>query len=225
MTTLLGAGAPRHDPGRVSPFWAYFGRFVRHPRRTWARLLVDPARLRYAFFAVLLVGVGYAAAVGGIALSGGTPSTPWLAIPREDYFRWEALFIAPVTLLCWVLAAGVVQLLSRLLHGSGTFEDTLALLGFAIALPTLVTLIPDAIRAALTTLGLQDRRAWEAAVAEPGTADWWFLWASMAAYVVGLLCLFPLAVGASQGLRRWPAVAVGLAGAALYQGVYVIFVR
>ena len=47
----------------------------------------------------------------------------------------------------------------------------------------------------------------------------------MAAYVVGLLCLFPLAVGAAQGLRRWPAVAVGLAGAALYQGVYVIFVR
>jgi hypothetical protein len=119
----------------------------------------------------------------------------------------------------------VVQLLSRLLHGSGTFEDTLALLGFAIALPTLVSLIPDVLRAALTTLGLQDRRAWEAAVAQPGTADWWLLWASMAAYVVGLLCLFPLAVGTAQGLRRWPAVAVGFAGAALYQGVYVIFVR
>ena len=110
-------------------------------------------------------------------------------------------------------------------RGEGTFEDTLALLGFAVALPTLLSLIPDGIRAALTTLGLQDRRAWEAAVALPGTADWWFLWTYMAAYVVGLLGLFPLAVAAAHRLRCRPAVAVGLVGAVLYQGVYLIFVR
>jgi hypothetical protein len=225
VTTLLDAHARRRAPEQAVPFWAYFPRFVRHPRGTWTRLLADPARRRYGFFAVLLVGVGYAVTVGGIARSGGTPSTPWLAIPREDYFRWEALFVAPVTLLCWVLAAGVVQLLGRLLRGEGAFEDTLALLGFAVALPTLVALIPDALRAALTTLGLQDRRAWEAAVAQPGTADWLFLWTYMAAYAAGLLGLFPLAVAAVHRLRRWPAVAVGVAGAVAYQGVYLIFVR
>jgi hypothetical protein len=122
--------------------------------------------------AVLAVGVGYAVTVSGIALSNGRPSTPWLAIPPADYFKWEALFIAPVTLLCWVLAAGVMHLLSKLVHGRATFEDTLALLGFAVALPTLVSLIPDAIRAAMTAVGMLSRVAWERAVSEPGTPDW-----------------------------------------------------
>jgi hypothetical protein len=198
---------------------------VRHPRRAWAELLADLARLRYGFFAVLFVGVGYAVTIAGIALSDGRPATPWVAIPREDYFAWEALFVAPVTLLCWVLAAGVAHLLSRPFRGRGTFDDTLALLGFAVALPTLISLIPDFARAALTTVGVQDRQAWEDAVGRMGTADWWFLWSYMAAYMVGLLVLFPLAVATAQRLPRWPAVAVGFVGAVVYQGVYLIFIR
>jgi hypothetical protein len=225
MTTLLRAGTPPRSPERATSTWAYIGRLVRHPRRTWAELLADPGRFRYGFFAVLLVGVGYAVTIAGIALSDGRPATPWIAIPREDYFAWEALFVAPVTLLGWVLAAGVVHLLSKPFRGRGSFDDTLALLGFAIALPTLISLIPDATRAVLTTVGLQDRQAWEDAVGRAGTADWWFLWSYMTAYMVALLVLFPLAVAAAQRLPRWPAVAVGLVGAVVYQGVYLTFIR
>jgi hypothetical protein len=225
MATRLEAKAPRQSTKWASPFWAYGVRLVRHPRRAWAELLEEPARLRYGFMAVLLVGVGYAATVGCIALSDGTPSTPWLAIPRDQYFWWEALFIAPVTLLCWVLAAGVVHLLSRRFHGGGTFEDTLALLGFAIALPTLISLVPDLARGALTVAGVMDRQDWEAAVATPGTADWLFLWSYMSAYMVGLLVLFPIAIATAHRLHRGAAVMVGVAGAVLYQGVYLIFIR
>src|SRR5690242_13010780 len=114
----------------------YVCQFVRHPRRTWLELLADPARLRHGFLAVLCVGLGYALTAGGIAASEGTPSTPWLAIPPGDYFTWEALFVTPVTVLCWVLAGGTVHLVSKLCAGRGSFEDTLALLGFAVALPT-----------------------------------------------------------------------------------------
>ena len=92
--------------------------------KTWAHLLADPHRLRYGFAAVLLVGLDYGITEGGIALSGGMPSTPWLAIPPVDYFKWEALFSAPVTVLSWILAAGVIHLLSRLFGGHGTFDDT-----------------------------------------------------------------------------------------------------
>jgi hypothetical protein len=122
-----------------------------------AVLLADQGRLRYGFEAVLFVGVGYALTTAGIAQSGGTPSTPWLAIPQTDYFKWKAFFVAPVTLLCWVLAAGVMHLLSKLFQGRGTFDDMLALLGFAIALPTLVSLLPDFTRAVLTTVGVLSR--------------------------------------------------------------------
>jgi hypothetical protein len=193
--------------------------------RMWARLLDDPARLRYGFFAVLSVALGYTLTITGIAWSGGTPSLPWVAIPPADYFKWEALFVAPVTVLCWVLAGGVVYLLSKLVGGRGTFDDTLALLGFAIAFPTFISLIPDAARALLTSAGVLNRAAWERAVSIPGTTDFLFLWAYMIAYVLALLCLFPMAAGFAQRLRAKPAVAVGIAGAVVYQGVYFIFIR
>jgi hypothetical protein len=210
---------------RSASLWTYSWRFVLHPRRTWKQLLAEPARLRCGSLAVLFVGIGYALTVCGIAASNGMPSAPWIAIPAADYFKWEAMFIAPVTLLCWVLAAGVMHLLSKAFHGRGTFDDTLALLGFAVALPTLISLIPDAARSALTSVGVLKRAMWEEAVSQVGTGDWLFLWSYMLAYLVGLLVLFPLSVAAAQQLRRWPAVIVGVTGAVVYQGVYLIFVR
>lgn len=225
MATLLRARTHARAVDRPTSTGSYIGRFVRHPIGTWAQLLADPARLRHGFVVVLFVGMGYALTVTGIVMSNGTPSTPWLAIPPSDYFKWEALFVAPVAALCWILAGGVMHLLSKLFHGRGTFEDTLALLGFAVALPTLVSLIPDAVRAVLTSAGLMSRAAWEQAVSEPGTPDWLFQWSYMLAYVVSLLCLFSISVAFAQRLHRWPAVAVGLVGAIVYQGVYVIFIR
>ncbi len=225
MATLVQASRPPRVRQGPTSTWAYFGRFVRPPIRTWADLLADPHRLRYGFFAVLLVGIGYGITEGGIALSGGTPSLPWVAIPPADYFKWEALFSAPVTVLCWILAAGVVHLLSRLFRGQGSFDDTAALLGFAVALPTLISLIPDATRSVLTTAGVLNRAAWEQAVATPGTLDFLFLWAYMIAYALALLCLCPVAVATTHRLRRGPATVVGVLGALVYAGVYLIFIR
>lgn len=224
MATLVNAGRPAYGRQRVS-MWGYLGRFVRHPRHTWGDLLADPRRLRHGFLAVLLVGVGYGITEGGIAVSGGTPSTPWVAIPPANYFRWEALFSAPVTVLCWILAAGVMHLFSKLFRGQGSFDDTAALLGYAIALPTFISLIPDALRAALTTAGVVNRVAWEQAISVPGTPDFLFLWAYMIAYVLVVLWLFPISVATAQRLRRGPAVVVGLLGATVYLGVYLIFIR
>src|SRR5947209_968473 len=206
MAILIQAGRPTHAPQRATSTCTYLVRLVRHPRRTWADLLVDPDRLRYGFLAVLLVGVGYGITEAGIAMSGGNPSPPWVAIPPADYFQWEALFSAPVTVLCWILAAGVMHRLSKLFRGRGSFDDTAALLGFAIALATLISLIPDAVRSVLTTAGVMNRAAWEQAISQPGTPDFLFLWAYMIAYVLGLLCLFPVSVGTAQRLGRWPAV-------------------
>jgi hypothetical protein len=216
---------PRRQLGRGTSFWSYFGRLLLHPRRAWAQLLTDPARLRYGTVAVLIVGAGYALAIGCIAISGGTASPLWLAIPRADYFPWEVLFVAPVTLLCWILSAGVTHLLSKQFHGAGTFDDTLALLGFAVALPTLFSLIPDTVRGVLAVVGVVNRQAWERAVSQPGTFDWLFLWSYMLAYAIGILCLFPIAVATAQTLRLSAAVFVGGVGAVVYIRIYLIFIR
>jgi hypothetical protein len=193
--------------------------------QTWARLLASPARLWYGFLAVLCVGLGYGLTEAGIAFSGGTPSTPWLPIPAAEYFRWEALFSAPVTLLCWIVAAGVAHRLSRPFGGTGSFEDTAALLGFAVALGTLISLIPDAVRAGLTSVGALSRVAWEQAVSEAGSPEWVFLWSDMLAYLIALACLYPFAIARAERLHRWPAVLVGVVGAFVYQGMYVVFIR
>ena len=47
----------------------------------------------------------------------------------------------------------------------------------------------------------------------------------MLAYAVALLYLFTVSVATAQRLQRWPAVAVGVAGAVVYQAVYLIFIR
>jgi len=225
MSTIARGRIVQATPRPAASTWAYFTAFVRHPAQTSGQLLSDPARLRYGFFAVLTVGLGYALTVVGIAWSGGTPSPPWLAIPSAEYFKWEALFVAPVTVLCWVLAGGVMHLLSKPFGGRGSYDDTLALLGFAIAFSTFISLIPDATRALLTSVGVMNRAAWEKAISEPGTADFIFLWAYMIAYMLALAFVFPLSVARSQRLRTWPAVLVGIIGAVLYQGVYFIFIR
>jgi hypothetical protein len=225
MSSIARGLTFQHTPRRAASTWAYFAAFIRHPARTCAQLLSDPARLRFGFLAVLTVGLGYAVTIAGIAWSGGIASPPWLVIPQAEYFTWEVLFVAPVTVLCWVLAGGVIYLLSKPFGGRGTFDDTLAVLGFAVAFATFISLIPDAIRALLTSLGVMSRAAWEQAISQPGTPDFVVLWAEIVAYTLALLCLFAVSVGWSQRLRRWRAIVVGIVGAVLYQGVYLIFIR
>jgi len=225
MSTIAQGRTVQPAPAPAPSTWGYFAAFIHHPARTCAQLLSDPARLRFGFFAVLTVGLGYAVTFAGIACSGGIAGPPWLVISQAEYFKWEVLFVAPVTVLCWVLAGGVMHLLSKPFGGRGTLDDTLALLGFAIAFATFVTLIPDAIRALLTSLGVMNRAAWEQAISQPGTADFVLLWADIFAYMLTLLCLFPVSIGRSQRLRSWPAIVVGIIGAVLYQGVYFIFIR
>jgi len=222
VSTIARGGSAQDTSSSV---WTYFAAFIRHPAPTCAQLLGDPARVKHGFFAVLLVGLGYAVTIAGIACSGGTPSPPWLAIPSAEYFKWEVLFVAPVTVLCWILAGGVMHLLSKVFGGRGTYDDTVALLGFAIAFATFISLIPDAVRALLTSAGVMNRAAWEAAVSEPGTADFAFLWTYIIAYLLALLCLFPISIAQSQRLRTWPAIVVGIVGAVVYQAIYFVFIR
>ena len=55
----------------------------------------------------------------------------WLAIPAEEYYRWNLYLLPPSMFAGWLLASAVVQLASRPLGGVGRFEDTVAALGFA----------------------------------------------------------------------------------------------
>jgi hypothetical protein len=198
---------------------------VIHPRRTFTELLADPRRLTHGTLAFLLIGLLYTLTVMGLAAAGVNPAVePWLNIPADVYYFWEIFFALPVFGLGWILAAGVVQLTSRLFGGGGTFEETLAVLGFAIALPSLVTWIPETVWTAQFLTGALSEAEWRALIARPGLMQ---LFQALYQYVAlaWYLLLFTIAAAVVQKLRWWQALLVAIPALAVTGVVMVTFIR
>ena len=211
---------------KPASMWHYLGLTLVAPRKSFAKLMQDSRRLRLGFEAVLFVALGYTVALILIASSPGRISkiAAWVTIPLEHYFFWEVFFIGAVTFGCWILASGVVYLLSRLVSGKGSYDDTLALLGFAVAVPTTFAFLHDSVTGFMTATGMMSAAAWERSITTPGVGLVLF-WAYMVIYLLGLLVLFPLATAAAQKLRGWHTLWLGWVGVAVYQGIYFIFIR
>lgn len=189
------------------------------------RRLRDPRRLSKGLETLGAVAVASGAAVLLLAIGGASPpSAPWLGIPADRYFYWEAAFIAPVIFLGAILAAGTMHLLARAMGAMGPFDDAIALLGVTISVATLVRLIPDAVIGALLSIGVVDARAWMHAITHP-TAVLAGVWVCRLVSVGALLYLCPVVAGLCYRLRGWRAVAVGWGTFAVYQGFVYVFVR
>ena len=209
----------------MGQFWSYLGGTVTKPHSTFDRLLTDPKQLTHGFRAVVLIGVLYTLTVIGLAIAGADITAPaWIAIPAEDYYFWEIFFAAPVYILGWILAAGLAQLMSKVFKGSGTFEGTFAVLGFALTIPSFVTWIPETIGTVLFLLGVMSQKEWLEITARPG---FWqvFVAAYQLVALAWYLILFPVAIAAAQGLRWWQAAIVGILTVAIVGLVILIFIR
>lgn len=201
------------------------GRLAGAAHRLMARRLADPRRLSKGLWALLAIGLAYAACILLLALGGARPNpAPWLAIPPERYFVWEAVFIAPVMFAGGVLAAGSLHLLARAAGGDGRFDDAMALCAHAIALATLTTVVPDTLVGLLLCAGVVSPAAWMAAITQP-TAVLALVWFYLLAYTAAFLLLFPAAAARVYGLRARGAIAVGAASFAIYQGFLFVFIR
>lgn len=195
------------------------------PRSAFASLMNDRRRLERGSALIVAKLAAYTLVVLLLCLGGVPTMIPaWIAISAKTYYFWQIFFIAAVTLGCWVLASGVVQVLAGPVGGSGRFEDVLATTAFAITLPSLATLLPDLLVGLLATLGLLDPHEWARLSVTPGP---WrtLIWGYLALYLAGLLVFYPVATAAARRLRGWSAVWVGLVGAVVYQGTYFIFIR
>ena len=161
-----------------------------------------------------------------LTIGGGAPSAfkPFLAIPVDLYYSYNRFFVAPSIFGCWILAAGVAQLLSHPFSGKGAFEDMLSTLGFAIAIALLVSMLHDLPESFLGAVGLLDFRWYEAAVNSP-TVWRVVLWFFYGGSILVFLVLFPKAVGAAARLPRGPAILIGVLSYLLYQGVFLVFNR
>ena len=203
----------------------YFGT-ITSPRRAFRELMTEPKRLRYGVAALLLNALLYTMVYVFLTIGNGAPSsfTPWLAIPRDEYYFYNRFMLAPSMIAAWILSAGVAQLLSIALHGKGRFEDMIAALGFAIAIACLASLAHDLPDSFLGALGLLDLRAYEVVLNSPT------IWRAILltlyfGSVFWFLFLFTIAVHVVQGLS-WPrAVLVGWPSYFVYQLMFVVFNR
>lgn len=219
------AGQAQLSPDLRSFVHYYLGAIAR-PRRTFEALLSDRRRLRYGTLALGLNAVLYTLVYVFLATGGGAPSSfkPWLAIPANVYYFYNQFWLAPSMVMCWILAAGVAQLASRRFGGQGSFEDTLSVLGFVIAVACLASLAHDLPDSFLVALGVLDARAYEVALNTP--TIWRAILLSL--YTLSFAwfaVLFPKAIASAQRIRRGAAVFVGLLAFFVYQGVFVIFNR
>ncbi|MCP2604883.1 YIP1 family protein [Candidatus Aminicenantes bacterium AH-873-B07] len=206
-------------------FWSYFGGVVIKPRSTFNRLLKDPQHLIYGVKAFFLIGVLYTLTVIGLAIVRAEIVFPaWIAIPAEDYYFWEIFFTLPVFLLGWILAAGLVQLLSKIFKGNGTFEGSLAVLGFAMAIPAFVMWIPETIATILFLLGVMTQKEWIEISARPGF--WHFFAASYQFIALAWhIVLFSIAISVTQKLRWRQAIIIGTLVVAIISFMMMIFIR
>jgi hypothetical protein len=161
-----------------------------------------------------------------LAVSGALLMVPaWLKLSSENYYFWEIFFAVPVFVLDWILAAGLALWLSRAgkKKGSGTFEDTLSTLGFAMAIPLFIAWIPQAAGAILLLIGMVQQEFVDF-VSRPGS--WQIL--AVAYPIVTLALLYILvshAVSVSQKLSWWKTALVSFSTVTVFVLILFIFIR
>ena len=208
---------------------SFVSRYLRvfvSPRATFEALVRSEDRVAFAFGCVLITAALYTVIYVLLARGGGYPSTfdPWLAIPAADYYRYDIAFAAPSIFLGWILAAGVVQLVSPVARGRGSYEDTLAVLGLGLSAASWTTGLHDLVVGVLGNVGVLDLPTHELAMNEPGTART-VLWIALVAYAVAFGVLFTKGLGAAQRLRAPVAAALAALGVVVYQSVLFLFLR
>jgi hypothetical protein len=210
----------------LKSFWDYYFGTIFRPRRTFEALTADSRRLKFGLTALLINAFLYTLVYVFLTTSGGAPSsfTPFLAIPKEVYYFYNRFILAPSMLLCWIAAAGTAQLLSHLFSGKGSFEDTLSVLGFAISIACLASLLHDLPDSFLGAIGLLDAQAYEIALNSP-TIWRTILWSLYGLSAILFVVLFPTGIRAAQRIKLGPAILIGVSAYIVYQFIFLIFNR
>jgi hypothetical protein len=203
----------------------YFRAFVR-PRRALEAVLAEPRRLRYGGYAVAITALSYQLVYFFLAHNGGRPTDfrPWLNIPAAEYYHYDQFFVVPSILLAWIAAAGCTQLAARAFGGTGSWEDTLTVLGFGISVSTWWSGLHDLVTSLLGYVGIIDQRTYEDALSTPGPFSA-MLWVLYAGYTTWFVLTFTKGVGAAHRLRTGAAFVAGFGGVLVYSLIFALFNR
>ncbi len=201
----------------------YFGT-ITHPTNCFTNLKDDDRKLSLSFYAVLITAVLYTFVYVFLIFGGGQPFKPWLDIPLEIYYRYNVFFCAPSMFLGWILAAGVVHTLSRMVTSIGSFEQTLSIFGFGIGIASWTTGFHDLITSFLGAIKLIDQSEYERALNSP-TIWRTLLWIQMMAYLIWFIVLFSKGTKTVYQFTTLQSILYGTLGFLVYQFFFFIFNR
>lgn len=206
-------------------FQLYFRMFYK-PKSTFEMIFNSDKTLKYGFFAFLIPSIGYTLFYIMAYFAGGSPSTfkPWLAIPIEEYFKYDILLAFPGYYLSWIGASATVYLLSRLMNGQSKFDNILAIIGFGIGIATWSSLLHDLTDAFLSVIGVIDMQEYERLLNE--SAFWSsLLWSLYTLYFFWFLTLFTIGIKKSQGFGFFKSLLIAFVGLMTFQFILLIFIR
>lgn len=203
----------------------YLRMFIK-PSSTFETIFEGDHTLRYAFFAFLIPASGYTLFYIMANIAGGSPSAfkPWLAIPIEEYFRYDIYLTFPGYYLSWTGASATIYLLCRLMNGKSKFDNILAVVGFGIGVATWSSMLHDLTDAFLSVIGVINMREYEKLLNEP---TFWrsLLWSLYTIYVFWFMTLFTIGIKKAQGFGIIKSILIGFAGLVTFQVILLIFIR
>lgn len=207
-------------------FFPIYLRMFTKPDSTYDLILDRKSTLRFGFFALLVPIIGYTLFYIMAWNAGGSPTTfsPWLALPVEEYFRYDIFLTLPAYYMAWLGASCTVFLISRLLNGVGSFENILAVIGFGIGIATWSSLLHDLTDAILSTLGIIDMREYEKLL--NGPTFWRYLLLTLyVVYFFWFMYLFTIGIRKVQRFGWARSVLLALVGLVTFQVILFIFIR
>lgn len=205
-------------------FIYYYRSTIVKPAHAFKELIRGKRSLRFSVVALSITAILYTLVYLFLILGGGQPYKPWLNIPLDVYYRYNVFFCAPSMFLGWILATGVVHVLSRLITTNGTFEQTLCVFAFGISIASWTTGIHDIVTSFLGAMHIIDQHSYEKALNSP-TIWRTLLWIQMLAYLIWFILLFSKAAGTVYRIKIWQAIVLGTSGFLIYQFFFFIFNR
>jgi hypothetical protein len=168
---------------------------VYQPRKTFEELIIKDDLYKQSFAYISIPIVCYSLLYIFLTIAKGAPSTltPWLNISKEDYYSVNRFLLAPSMIICWFTATSFIQVISRLLGGAGTFEQTLSTISLSISIAMWGALIHDLPMSFLSAVGVIDAKQHEIAMNSP-TIFRTILWICYSIYFIAFFILFPISV-------------------------------
>ena len=199
---------------------------VYKPQKTFEELIIKDNLYKRSLVFISIPIVCYSLMYIFLTIANGAPSTltPWLNISKENYYSINRFLLAPSMIICWFTATSFIQVISRLLGGAGTFEQTLSTISLSISIAMWGALIHDLPMSFLSAVGIIDASQHEIAM-NSLTIFRTILWICYSIYFIAFFILFPISVRVVHKLNWIKSIIIGSLAFIIFQTIFLIFNR